>query len=101
MPLKPDILHRIQSDFGERAQDAIKILNESIAKVDYLKTDRVIRCIVFLSKGNIDELSKYIQTTIIDTRDVMLWAEYEELPGNCNFKRLRNFNNTFEESSLN
>lgn len=54
----------------------------------------------FLSKGSIDELRKYIQTAIIDTRDVMLWAEYEELPGNNNFRRLRNFNYNFDESSL-
>jgi hypothetical protein len=101
MPLKPDILHRIQSDFGESAEEAKEILIESISKVAYLRTDRVIRCIVFLSKGNLLDLRKYIETAIADTRDVMLWAEYEELPGNYNFKRLRNFNKTFEVCLLN
>lgn len=69
----------------------------AIADVDYLKTDRVIRCILFLAKGNMTDLNKYIETATFDSRDVMLRAEYEKLSGEFNYKRLRDFNKTFDE----
>ena len=77
------------------------MLFDAINIVDYLKTDRVIRCIVFLAKGNLTDLSKYIETATFEPRDVMLWAEYEKLSGDLNYKRLRDFNNTFEECTRN
>jgi hypothetical protein len=77
------------------------MLKKAIEKSDCLKTDRVIRCIIFLSKGNVADLKKYIETATNDTRDVMLWAEYEKLTGDTNFKRIRDFNKTFEECTDN
>lgn len=99
MTFKDDIKARIQTDFGENAITATTMLIDAINKVDYLKTDRVIRCIIFLAKGNLTDLNKYIETATFDTRDVMLWAEYEELKENENPKRVRDFNKTFTESS--
>lgn len=97
MAFKDDITIRIKSDFGENAKRATKMLINAISKADYIKTDRVIRCIIFLANGNLTDLDKYIETAIFDTRDVMLWAEYQKLNGDSNFKRLRDFNKTFEE----
>lgn len=77
------------------------MLIDAINKVDYLKTDRVIRCIIFLARGNLTDLNKYIKTATFDTRDVMLLAEYEKLSGDLNYKRLRDFNKTFDECSNN
>ena len=99
MTFKDDIIVRINTDFGESANKATTMLIDAIAKVDYLKTDRVIRCIIFLAKGNLTDLSKYIETAAFDTRDVMHWAEYEKLNGDLNFRRLRDFNKTFAECS--
>lgn len=101
MTFKDDIIGRIKTDFGENADKATTMLIDAIKKVDYLKTDRVIRCIIFLAKGNLTDLNKYIETATFDTRDVMLWAEYEKLNGDLNFKRQRDFNNTFEECTNN
>ena len=98
MTFKEDITRRINTDFGQNSNQAFETLKNAIEKTDYLKTDRVIRCIIFLSKGSIDDLNKYIETATFDTRDVMLWAEYEKLDGELNYKRHRDFNNTFEES---
>jgi hypothetical protein len=97
MTFKDDIKARIQTDFGGNASKASTILIDAINKVEYLKTDRVIRCIIFLAKGNLTDLNKYIETATFDTRDVMLWAEYEKLSGELNYKRQRDFNKTFEE----
>jgi hypothetical protein len=97
MTFKDDINERIQTDFGENASKATTMLFDAIKNVDYLKTDRVIRCIIFLAKGNLTDLNKYIETATFDTRDVMLWAEYEGLKENENLKRVRDFNKNFEE----
>ena len=99
MTFKDDIKARIQTDFGENADKAMTMLFDAINKVDYLKTDRVIRCIVFLANGDLTDLSKYIETATFDTRDVMLWAEYDKLSSELNYKRLRDFNKTFDECS--
>ncbi len=99
MTFKDDIIARINTDFGESANKATTMLSDAIIKVDYLKTDRVIRCIIFLAKGNLTDLDRYIEAATFDTRDVMLWAEYEGLKANENPKRVRDFNKTFDECS--
>ena len=101
MTFKEDIIRKINIDFADNSEKAIGILKNAINKTNFLKTDRVIRCIIFLAKGNIDDLNKYIEAATFDTRDVMLWAEYKKLNGDLNYKRIRDFNNTFEESKTN
>ena len=99
MMFKDDINARIRTDFGENSSKATTMLLDAINKVEYLKTDRVIRCIIFLAKGNLTDLNKYIETATFDTRDVMLWAEYEGLKESEKPKRVRDFNKSFTESS--
>ena len=99
MTFKDDIIARIQTDFGVNAIIATTMLIAAINKFDYLKTDRVIRCIIFLAKGNLTDLNKYIESATFDTRDIMLWAEYEKLSGDLNYKRQRDFNKTFQDCS--
>ncbi|WP_375587455.1 hypothetical protein [Flagellimonas aurea] len=101
MTFKDDIQQRIILDFKDSADRANELLDSAISKTDYLKSDRVIRCIVFLANGDLNMLKKYIDNAIFDTRDVMLWAEYEEQEGEFNFKRIRNFNKTFDKCQLN
>lgn len=101
MPFKPDIIARIKKDFCENSDKAIEVLKKAIQEIEYLKTERVIRCIIYLSKGNLSELNTFIDTATLDTRDVMLWAEYEKIEGIDTYKRLRDFNKTFEESTNN
>ncbi|NHM01193.1 hypothetical protein [Flavobacterium difficile] len=101
MILKEDIYKRIETDFGTESNKAIEILCHAIEKTDYLNTDRIIRCIVFLSKGNLNDLQKYIIAAANDPRDIILWAEYEKLSDDFNYKRLRDFNISFEVSKIN
>ena len=100
MILKDDINRRIETDFREQSNEVVEILKNAIEKTEHLKTDRIIRCIIFLSKGNLNELLKNIEVAINDPRDIMLWAEYEKLSEDFNYKRKRDFDNTFEESSI-
>ena len=102
MKFKEDIIQRIRLDFKDLSDKAIEILSDAISKTDYLKTDRVIRCIVFLANGDIDKLREFIDNAIFDTRDVMLWAEYKNLDDeDFNYKRVRDFNNTFDKCTEN
>jgi len=96
-----DIIQRIKSDFKDLADTVIAILQESISKTDYLKTERIIRCIIYLAHGDISKLRKYIDNAIFDPRDVMLWAEYENLKADQTPKRIRDFNKTFEKCTDN
>lgn len=100
MTFKADIRRKIITDFGEASHHAFDILEKAIRKSGFLKTDRIIRCIIFLAKGNIEDLKKCTDAATIDTRDVMLWAEYEKL-NDLNYKRRRDFNKAFEESTNN
>ena len=101
MTFKEDIQQRIKLDFKDSAGKAIELLCNAISETDYLKTDRVIRCIIFLAKGDLINLKECIDIARFDTRDVMLWAEYEKLEGELNFKQIRDFNNTFDKCKLN
>ena len=98
MLFKQDITNKIYTDFGEAASDACQILENAIEKTGDLNSDRVIRCIIFLAKGNVDELNKYIKVAVADPRDIMLWAEYEKSEDGINYNRLRDFSNPFESS---
>ena len=99
MTFKEDITTRIKIDFGIKSDEVFERLTQAIEKTEYVSTDRVIRSIIFLSEGNLQELNRYIEVATYDTRDVMFWAEYENLNNNSNPKRIRDFNKTFEEST--
>lgn len=100
MKFKTDIINKIQVDFDEYADNAIDILNEALLKTDYLQDDRIVRCIIFLSKGDLNELKKNIEAAIYEPRDIMFWAEYDKVNGKMTQKRLRDFNNSFETCTL-
>jgi len=99
MTFKEDITTRIKIDFGIKSDEVFERLTKAIEKTEYISNDRVIRSIIFLSEGNLQELNRYIEVATYDTRDVMFWAEYENLNNNSNPKRIRDFNKTFEEST--
>jgi hypothetical protein len=101
MIFKDDIVAKINNDFSENADKATAMLKDAFKNAEYLKTDRVIRCIVFLANGDLTALDKYIKMAINDTRDVMLWAEYEKLDKEFSYKRVRDFNYSFEECTKN
>lgn len=101
MKFKDDIQRQIELDFNDLSDKAFEMLSDAISKTDYLKTDRVIRCIVFLANGDLKELRRYIDVAKFDTRDVMFWAEYNNRDDFHNAKRIRDFNKTFDKCTEN
>ena len=61
---------------------------------------RIPRCVLFLSKGELDSFKRYLKNAETDWRDVIYWAEYEGDFENHNVKQVRDFNKTFEENGL-
>lgn len=96
MKFKKDITNRLKLDFNNSTDRVVEILTDAISKTDYLKKDRIIRCIIYLANGDIDQLKKFIDNAILEPRDVMLWAEYDNLD-KSNLKRIRDFNHTFDQ----
>lgn len=92
----PDIKEKIYSDFGDKAEVAIKTLRAAIAKHDYINHSRILRCIIYLADKDLKALTSYIDNAIGDPRDVMLWAEYINLREMETPKRVRDFNKTFQ-----
>jgi len=99
MIVKPDIKNRIESDFGDKADRAFDLL-QAILKSDSInETDRVIRCIVFLSEKQIEKLKQYIEEAFIDPRDVIVEAE-DTYTTDKSLKLIRDFSKVFEESEI-
>jgi hypothetical protein len=99
--MKIDIINKIKSDFGEGSNEALEILINRLEQLEYLNNDRIIRCLIYLSKGSIKELNHFIDLAQQDPRDLIMYAEYKEGSNFENFKRLRDFNKTFEDCEKN
>ncbi len=96
MTYPKDIKEKIESDFGNKAPEVYKIIEDAISKTAYLNHHRIIRCIIFLADKNFESLKKNIERATNDPRDVMLLAEYTSVEKDP--KRVRDFNKTFSES---
>jgi galactose-1-phosphate uridylyltransferase len=99
--LPQDILEKINQDFGNENIKVIEVLYKALNKTEYLRNERIIRCIIFLINKDINKLQKTIEIAKFDPRDVMFWAEYTERDLEKNPKRIRDFNKTFEKCELN
>ena len=75
--MPPDIAGRIESDFGPAAAEAAEILATFLAHGDEAVSDRLVRCIVYLARGNLETLCETIDLAEKDYRDVIWAAEYD------------------------
>lgn len=54
-------------------------------------TPRIIRCVVYLTAGEKENLSHFVEAALKDWRDVIYWAEY-----NAEDQRIHDFNEPFK-----
>ena len=92
IPLPPDIESRLAVDYPDATAEARAILARIPA--DH---PRVIRCVLHLAEGRLDELAHQVQNAIEDYRDVIFWAEYEDRQAR-HPRRVRDFNRPFGAS---
>jgi hypothetical protein len=98
--LPKDIIQEMKVRFDPDFDLANKILTEYLTKNEYLDSDRIIRCIVFLADNGIESFKSYLNSAKGDPRDVMWWAEYKNHDSLENSKRIRDFNKTFQENGI-
>tara|TARA_R110002049_G_scaffold81648_1_gene207802 strand:- start:695 stop:1000 length:306 start_codon:yes stop_codon:yes gene_type:complete len=98
--LPKDIIDEMKARFNSDFDSANKILTEYIAQNEYLNSDRIIRCIVYLADNGIESFKSYLDCAKGDPRDVMYWAECDGDFKNHNVKQIRDFNKTFEENDI-
>ncbi len=93
--MKTDIYQKIERDFGDDLKLAIEQVEILDARTKGLIGNRLLRAMVFLSKGNIDRFKQVIELGRTDYRDVLWQAEYD-----CGEEQLYDFNKTFHELNL-
>ncbi|MFC5044667.1 hypothetical protein ACFSTE_22565 [Aquimarina hainanensis] len=98
--LPKDIVKEIKVRFNSDFDSAKKILNEYLTNYEYLNSDRIIRCVIFLADNGIESFKSFLESAKGDPRDVMWWAEYENRKASDNNKRVRDFNKTFQENGI-
>jgi hypothetical protein len=92
MKLAPDILAQIEKDFGPHARRA----RQRLEAYSGPETLRVLRCVLFLAKGEIDFLPDLIVT---DYRDLIFWAEYVG-HASPHPRKVRDFNEPFDHYKI-
>lgn len=93
--LPSDITNEMKIRFGSEFQRAKALLDKYICENDYLDSDRIIRCIIYLSDNGIKSFKSNLEAAQTDPRDVMYFAEYENRESFEECKWVRNFNNSF------
>ena len=89
MNLPNDINLRIKNDFSLTEDQ--KLVENILSSLKINERDRVVRCILYIAKGNINSICEMERLAKIDYRDVIMSGEYEYPSG----KRLRDFNEPF------
>jgi hypothetical protein len=78
MPLPSDIIAKIERDFPKaEVASVIDLVSELPAEDPNTFTDRVLRCVISLSRGNYSDLTRNVASARTDWRDLMYWSEYD------------------------
>ena len=91
--MERDIVACVAADFVPAHRgEAIELLELLASEVG--SQPRVLRCVVFLSCGDLAMLVYYADRARSDSRDVIYWGEYEEKN-----QQVQNFNRPFSDVS--
>jgi hypothetical protein len=83
--LPTDIQLRVQHDFGpEEALVICQLLVELKAEDPVLFVDRILRCLVFVARGDFKKFSDGVALARLDYRDLIVQGEYD-----ANWQRVR------------
>ena len=89
--LPEDIAARIRHDFPAAAVESVVGLLAGLQREDpQLFGSRVLRCLVFLARGQLTKLAEWVTLARTDYRDLIVAAEYDE-----NQQQVRDFNKPF------
>ena len=95
MEIALDIQQKLALDFGSEMPFAKDEIEALYAATNWQISDKMIRCIIYLAKGDVMLLKRTIGCARKDYKDVLWLAEYDR-----GDDRLRDFNKTFQELGL-
>jgi hypothetical protein len=90
--LQTDIYLKLEHDFGEALPQALSLLEDVEAQTKGNVDDRILRAMIYLSKGDVGRLEELIALVQKDYRDLLWQAEYDEQG-----QRQFDFSKTFHE----
>jgi hypothetical protein len=75
-----DITRRVTNNFDrpDEARLVLSVLEDFQKQNPDLGSDRFIRCIVQVANGDLGRLDQAIELAVVDYRDLIVWAEYDE-----------------------
>jgi len=78
--LATDISMKVRNDFDrpDEIELVLSLLEDFTKQHHDLSSDRIMRCVVFVANGDLDLLDKALELAVIDYRDLIVWAEYDE-----------------------
>ena len=94
-----DIRERIFSDFGQESVKVIQALQTFLIAHEAFRSERLVRCIIYLADKKLDRLKKGIKDASNDWRDVLMAAEYEN-GKDSEPRRIRDFSRKFGEEQI-
>lgn len=96
--LPKDIIKEIEARFALDAHKAIYLITEFVERLEYIQSNRVIRCVLYLS-NDLKSLRENLNYAKLDPRDVMFWAEYD-MSDTSNHRRIHDFTKPFPDYSI-
>lgn len=82
MGLPEDICRRVLADFGDdEGPGVVALLEEEQARDPALFGDRILRCAVHVAGGTRETLLRALELARTDSRDLIVWAEYDNAFG--------------------
>jgi hypothetical protein len=89
-PLAADIAAQLDADLAPAARGPATAILAELARELEDDADRILRCVVFLSTGDLARLAHNAERARQDWRDVISWAEYDR-----DDRRLHDFSRPF------
>jgi len=71
--MEQDVLDKVHREFDSEQDYVIRILESLKAELEV--SDRFVRCVLHLSRGNLDKFNKALEMVRIDWRDIINTAE--------------------------
>lgn len=88
-----DIVSWIETRFSD-SEKVLRLIEPILQMDSDISASRVIRCVLFLSGSDYDQLTNYTKKAISDCRDVIWWAEYDNRTA-----KVRDFEKSFTKQT--
>lgn len=102
MEVPEDVVRWVGSHFEDADKErALAILRDAHIHTGKPADPRLLRCAAVSSGGDLRRLAELVEHLKVDSRDVILWAEYRlngrKFDGGSNYEKVHDFNKPIED----